>query len=456
MDIAFTSKNCTPPPGRTVGSGGRIFYMDEEPQGKLLARIALFRDGKQLACICICDQKFFFHEVADEIRAIISRSCNIPFANILLAATHTHSVPDLTPTVGIPAEDQLEFSFVAEFAELLVSAITEAQNSFIPLKHWQVGSAATAAWGICRRPIFSDGNGVEQVGTQGSRDLTNFIGLDGTDEQQLNVLSAYGDDEDILGGIVQYACHPTTQYGSKFYTADYPGVLYEQLDKEFPRCFLYANGPNGNVGNASGGAEFCQKMGKKLADKTMTILNNSKAVASGSLKVLSEKINISRRQPTVEQLAYAVDFLAKTPSESELAEFPRRMYGVKYHFHNNSLDISNGLCRQLLALQTAIEHGRDSEEVNIQAIAVSNEIVFIAISAEMFNQFRDRINKLSPFKHNCIITLANGWNGYIPPAESYNLGGYECCLSLINRLDTAAHDLIVRKTIEILNKLKTG
>ena len=102
MEIAFTSKDCTPPAGRTVGSGGRIFYMNEEPQGKLLTRIAMFRQDEHIACICSCDQKFFFNDVADEIREIIAQKCNIPFDNILLAATHTHSVPDLVPTVGIP------------------------------------------------------------------------------------------------------------------------------------------------------------------------------------------------------------------------------------------------------------------------------------------------------------------------------------------------------------------
>ena len=135
MDIVFASKDCTPPAGRTVGSGGCIFYMNEEPQGKLLARIVMFRQNNQMACICSCDQKFFAHRVADEIREIIAKKCNIPFENILLAATHTHSVPDLVPTVGIPAEDQIEFSFVAEFAELLVEAISKAKTRFILLKH---------------------------------------------------------------------------------------------------------------------------------------------------------------------------------------------------------------------------------------------------------------------------------------------------------------------------------
>ena len=454
MDIAFTSKDCTPPVGRTVASGGRIFYMSEEPQGKLLTRIAMFRQDNQIACICSSDQKFFFNDVADEIRNIIAKRCDIPFDNILLAATHTHSVPDLVPTVGIPAEDQVKFSFVAEFAELLVEAISEAKNKFISLKSWKVGSTETEAWGICRRPIFRNKNGVEQVGTQGARDLTDFVGLDGEDEKKLNVLSAYG-YKGILGGIVQYACHPTTRYGSNFYTADYPGVFYEQMNKEFPGCFLYANAPNGNVGPVGGGEEFCQRMGKDLTDKALALINTGGETEAGNLHVLSEKMNIIRRKPTAEQLTYADDFLSKEPTKNEIAKFPRKMYGVEYHFHNNSLGISNGLCRQLLALQEDIENGIDSEEVNIQVIAVSDEIVFIAISAEMFNQFKDSINKISPFKHNFIITLANGWNGYIPPAESYKLGGYECCLSLINRLDINANNLIINKTVEMLNKLKT-
>ena len=131
------------------------------------------------------------------------------------------------------------------------------------------------------------------------------------------------------------------------------------------------------------------------------------------------------------------------------------MYGVDYHMGRKaSLQMNQNLCNQLLSLHKEIESGVDSEELRIHVIALSDEIVFIGVSAEMFNQFKLAILEQSPYKYNCIMQLANGWNGYIPPSESYELGGYECCLSQINRLIPEAFDLIVKRTIKALNTLK--
>ena len=61
-----------------------------------------------------------------------------------------------------------------------------------------------------------------------------------------------------------------------FYSADFPGAFYEYIDKQNSGIFLYANGPNANVGPVAGGFEFCQKMGKDLAVKTLAALESGK------------------------------------------------------------------------------------------------------------------------------------------------------------------------------------
>ena len=452
MDVSFVSKDCTPPSGRPVVSGGRLFDMNEEPQGKLLARVALFRQNERLVCICSTDQKVYRNHVADEIRSVISRECEIPINNILLAASHVHSVPDLAPPGGIPDEDQTDFSFVGEYAEKLLEAVNEAKRKLSPLNYWRVADAETECWGINRRPIYLTENASLQVGTQGPRNVEQFVGVDGKDENSLTAYAAYG-DEGQLGGFVNYACHPTTRYGSKFYSPDYPGAFYEKMDEESKGCFLFANGPNGNVGPAAGGEAFCRDMGYGLAMNAMDAIERAEQFPAGDLRILSDRLDIPRRKPAPEQLEYAHEFLAKEPNEKEIAAFPYKMYGYEFHFYNISIGICKGLCRQLISLGEEMDDGLVSENVHLQVISVCGDFAFIAVSAEMFNQFKEEIKERSPFKYNCIIQLANGWNGYIPPLESYELGGYECCLSMINRLDKQAHNLIVEKIVNMLTAL---
>ena len=226
MDVAFISKNCTPPLGRSTRSGGRLFYMDEKAPGKLLARIVLFRENNEIVCICCMDQKKIFHKTADKIRGIISDKCSISFNNIILVASHTHSVPDLVPVSDSKQnKGAADFSFVEEYSTWLVEAILEAKQKFCSLQYWKVGETVTEKWSQCRRPLFRGENEKIQAATQASRDSDDFLGLDGIDDNNLTVFAAYSKDQQI-GGFVNYACHPVTMYGSKF------------LFSRFPWCFL--------------------------------------------------------------------------------------------------------------------------------------------------------------------------------------------------------------------------
>ncbi len=429
--------------------------MNEEPQGKLLARIALLRQDDQIACICCADQKFFSNETADRIRQTIAARSGIPAGNIMLCASHTHSVPDLMPRPEMgPDNRNNDYSFIGEYADCMAEGIVAAKNHFAPLHHWTAGNTNINTWGICRRPIFRLTNGEVQAATQAARDCGDFVGLDGKDEDTLSAFAAYG-NKGIVGGFVNYACHPVTMYGSRFYSADFPGAFYEYMDRADSGIFLYANGPNGNVAPCGNGPEFRRQMGEDLATKALATVAAGEECPPGKLRIACEQFAVARRRPSPRQLQYAREFLNKEePDKNEIAAFTRKMYGREYHFHNNPPGISRGLCQQLLALNTEMENGITSEEVRIQAIAINNAIAFIGVSAEMFNHFTTAIQAQSPFAHNCIIQQANGRNGYIPPAASYDLGGYECCLSQINRLIPEAFDLIVRKTITILNMLK--
>ena len=455
MDIAFVSEDCTPPKGRAVASGGQMFPMNEEAQGKLLTRIALFKQGNQLACICCADQKLFLSQTADEIKEKIFKDSGISIENIMLVASHTHSVPDLVPVpLGISSEVLSDFSFVDEYSAELIKGISKARKKLQALNKWNFGTVGTRGWGICRRPLFGSEQGEVQAATQAPRNTDDFVGIDGRDENTLSALAAYGDNG-IIGGFVNYACHPVTMYGSKFYSADFPGAFYESMDNKTSGVFLFANGPCGNVSPSCGGQEACRQIGEGIAECACDAISSGSESNPGDLRIMYKELNIARRKPTPDQLEYAREFNEKEPDELEITNFSYRMYGVKYHMgKNHPLSLAKGLCRQLLLLNEEIKNGIDSEKVRIQVIAVGGEIAFIGISAELFNQFTTLIQEQSPFKYNCIMGLANGWNGYIAPAESYKLGGYECCLSQISRLVPDAFDMIVDETVNLLERIK--
>lgn len=441
MLAAFVKEDITPPPGRTTLTGGRSIVMDEPAHGTLYLRVALFEDEGVCACIACADYKTFSGETADYIRQFASEASGIPLDNILLSASHTHTVPDLD-------EEGRE-----EIAQKFAKAITEARGHLAPADHWIAGSAMTEAWGICRRPLYRTSSERLQAGCQGPRQTDSFAGLDGEDETSLSAIAMFGQDDNLIGGLVNYACHPVTLYGRKFYSPDFPGPLCESLDTRYPAVFLFANGPNGNVAPAGGGEAFCQAMGEGLAAKVPEALTQGKKVDAGGLRVFSRRLQLARRMPTREQIRFAHEFVDSEPTAEEAGAFTRRMYGFDYHFQHLPVGISKALACQLIDLDKEIQDGKDTEDVIVQVIAVG-DIAFIGFSAEMFNQFKRRLCARSPFEHNIIIQQANGSNGYISPVESMAFGGYECCLSMISRMDPKAGDIIVDTAIELLKKAK--
>ena len=438
MFAAFVKTDITPPIGRVTETGGVSIAMDEQPHGKLQLRLVLFRYRGVYACIACTDLKSLKNDTADFIRQSASEASGIPLDNILLSASHTHTVPDLNRKGS------------EEVAGKFIEAIAEARNNLAPADHWIAGSAMSEAWAICRRPICRTPSGRLQIGSQG-RQTDSFAGLDGEDETTISAIAMFGKENSLLGGVVNYACHPTTMYRQKFYCPDFPGPLCEGLDERYPAVFIYANGPSGNVNPANSGEEFCRRMGGSLAAKVPVALSNGKESGTDTLRIFNRNLQLERRKPTPEQVHFAHEFIDSEPTQEEAANFTRKMYGIDYHFQY--VRSSKNACRQLIALDKEIRNGKSSERVTVQVIAVG-DVAFIGFSAEMFNQFGRRLRARSPFKHNVVIQQANGSNGYIAPAENMAFGGYECCLGMISRMVPETGDIMVDTAIELLEKAK--
>ena len=89
-----------------------------------------------------------------------------------------------------------------------------------------MGKVLAPGWAFNRRPIYAGG----QVGTHGPTWGNGFMGMEGTADEELAVLLARGPDGTVLGGLVDFACHPTAMGHEPVYSADYPGVLTEELE----------------------------------------------------------------------------------------------------------------------------------------------------------------------------------------------------------------------------------
>ena len=82
------------------------------------------------------------------------------------------------------------------------------------------------------------------------------------------------------------------------------------------------------------------------------------------------------------------------------------------------------LVRGYRILDTAAREGKPLE-VEVQVIALGNELAWVGLPGEVFVELGLAIKKNSPFKRTLLVELANGSIGYIPDRRSYAEGNYE-------------------------------
>ena len=92
----------------------------------------------------------------------------------------------------------------------------------------------------------------------------------------------------------------------------------------------------------------------------------------------------------------------------------------------------------------------DTVKVQLQVMVVGDTAV-VAIPCEVFTEIGLAIKKAGPFKTTCVVSLANGYFGYLPTPAQHALGGYETWRARSSFLEVGA-SVKIEKTIGELMK----
>jgi hypothetical protein len=93
--------------------------------------------------------------------------------------------------------------------------------------------------------------------------------------------------------------------------------------------------------------------------------------------------------------------------------------------------------------------------VILQAFRVG-DLAITAIPCEVFVELGLELKQASPFTRTFTISLANGYNGYLPTPAQHELGGYETWRARSSYLEVEAAPKITGTLSDLLNKLKAS
>jgi hypothetical protein len=205
---------------------------------------------------------------------------------------------------------------------------------------------------------------------------------------------------------------------------------------------IMSNGTSGNINNVNyaGPAPARRAPGEQIR-----VVANSVATAAikayesipfrkeGTFATVEQDLQLKVRKATADELARAKEVVATTPRDKD-GQFSDR--AAIY-------------AREALLLSEY----PDEVPVKLQAWRIG-DISMAAIPCEVFVEIGLQLKQKSPFAQHFTISLANGYNGYLPTAEHHQWGGYETWRARSSYLEVAAADKIVERLVPMLVELK--
>lgn len=407
----------------------------------LYSKAVVLKDGDTEIAIASCDLCVIPGDMVLKIRNLASRWSGIDEKNIMITATHTHTGP---VTTGLLAGD-IDPSYIDVLARKIATSIAMAKKN---LKEAviKIGKTIDGTLAFNRRYIMKDGSVVTNPGKL-NPDIVKPAGP--VDPEIIIVLV-----EDKIGEpialLINYTNHVDTIGGTAI-SADYPGVLAKILKRSLGDIpILFLPGAEGDINHIDvrnpepqTGYNETERIGKNLAKKILEGLNKLNIIDT-KLKIKNSELKIPIRKPTPDDVYRARLVLESKETNSSYKEL------TAFELAKGNIEIEKVYAREIIAIS---QLDKNFEELELQGISLG-ELVFLGIPGEPFVEIGLTIKKESLFNYNAIISLANGYSGYIPTEKAFDEGGYEIRLARSSKLDRRTDKEIINVGLELIRNLR--
>lgn len=382
MRVNTIRKKITPEIGVDLAGYAANVVSDGVHDDLLISGLAL-DDGTSRALLLSYDLLGLDEDVVREIRGKCASETGIDENSVILTCTHTHSGPHTRRNQLA----ELNEEYVKHLVDWSVEAV---ENSFadmtsVSLYHY----SARCDESVNRRLIQPDNSCFTVTDDKSMLPLA-----DGITDPELGILYFLNEtDQTPVATLAHYAAHPLTcQTGgasSHKITSDYPGYLRTYVENELGGHCIFTNGACGDLhpkGFETGFArtrEMGEAIGRQVAEHFFDATRNAER--------------------------HLVDD-AKIAVHSEFVEVELKEDNGKNH--------------------SSLYAGKKKVELEIQLLAIG-DICFVGVPGEMLVEPGLEIKWHSPFRKTFILYNATAYISYIPHANAYLEGGYECETALV-------------------------
>lgn len=450
IKAGFAERDITPAIGMEQPGGyGKSYHTTFHDPCKV--RVAVFDDGVKRVAMVGVDVLIIPRSVVLAAREQITKKCGIPGDAVMVGASHSHS----SGPVGMIQPGELDFAselvkqlayeesscadpgYLQTVIKAIVDGVVWADKNKVPAQlGFAVGHEDKVAFN--RRIRMKNGESWSHPGP-GNPDSITYAGPIDPD---VGVVAAWDAQDNLLGVMVNFSCHATTNPGgiSANWIYDLERTVQGALHTRAPVVFLQgACGDVTQVDNFSpfqrpGPEEWSRLVGGRVGAEAVKVIHSMVRTSKATLDARQKVWKIKRRIPSPERVKESLA-LVQSPKPKG--------------------DTTAWLFAKEIVMLDALLQKEPECEVEVQALQLG-PLVCVSNPAEYFVANGLRIKKEAGFPMTFPVELANGCTGYVPTEEAFgpNGGGYETRLTYYSNLEITAGTQMADAGIELARQMK--
>ena len=420
--------------------------------------LVVTKGNVELAIVDV-DIGIFTNPQDKKIRELISKKSGIPFGNIRLAYTHTHSGPI---TFGQWIKDGIDLAneWWNTIPDACAKAVIEAKATAQPARTgFGRGSCDV---NINRRPSRDNGQ------------LFTGRNWDGAVDHSVDVVSFDDADDNPIATIVNYAMHPTIMaHQNQWVTPDFPGPMRSVVEHTVGGLCLFLQGASGNQGPVdgfTGDLRVYRKVGSKLGAEAARVRLNieprerkenlDQILISGADLGIYSNVPINESDDTVGVSNVPVDLpsrnvisLADAQAGFDAGEKELESARASMASEEEIRKAVSKVMRANIQLSVARLSDTNTHDGHIEITAQSMRIgatVLVSIPVEPFVELAQGVKERSSSANTVFSGFSNGHINYLATDIAFEEGGYEVGVSVFA---AGSAELAIEASLEAIDKV---
>ncbi len=419
------------------------------------ARCLALSDGKRSLVYVVVDACMIPREICEDAKALAAKETGIPPEHMLISATHTHSAGTLAAVFQSDPDPE----YVKTVAPRIAAGIAQAVKNAEPAEFgWAFGSdpahVFNRRWHMKEGQYYENPFGITTDRAKMNPGIVSpsvSVPTSAVDQDVAVMAVRSAQDKRPIALLANYSLHYVG--GNTAISADYFGAFAREIATRLKAddaryqgkpafVGIMSNGTSGNINNINFGSSIRYKrnpgeqiniVARSVADVALAAYETIPWKPDVTLDSEESEMQLGVRKGSPQEMQQAKEWMATIPKDKD----------------GQWADKKAIYARETMLLADF----PDTVPVKLQTHRIGNLSV-AAIPCEVFVQIGLKLKRDTPFTRHFTISLANGYNGYLPTEEDHAMGGYETWRARSSYLEVPAAGKITSKLEDMLHKMK--